>query len=229
MATQLPRSLREIEVMLASIYDRHDRQFYPSIRDLTLKLIWAIGVFSSAQRKGDGGKVPEFLADCFAWWIAVCNFVKFSAEDVLWEKFPRICPYCGAKRNDDCEGQKNRRRIPGSVVEEYRRTEPRPETVADWQAMFEMIYGMVNAKHGYHFAVARLPEEVSELIECLLPVIKDPQKLKMELADIGARIFALANLLRIELQEVFLARYPGRCPSCQKSECRDDPTKEAPA
>ncbi len=229
MATQLPRSLRGIKEMLGSIYDEHDRQFYPSVEGMALKLIWSMRGISSAKRKGDGDKVPKLIADCFAWWVALCDFLIFEVEEVLWYKFPGICPYCGAERNCDCEGRKNQVRIPESVVQRYRDNGTRPETMADWQAMFKRIYGMANALNGYDFAIARLPEEIKEMIECILPEIEDRQKLMKELADIGARIFALTSLLEIPLQEAFLARYPGRCPNCQKSKCACNPRKGAPA
>lgn len=229
MVQQLTQSLSGVELMLGRIYNEHDRQFYPSVQDMALKLIWSFGLFSSAERKGEGDKILEYLADCFAWWIAECNFCEFRAEDVLWDKFPGICPYCGAEEDCGCEGRKDLVRIPESEVQRHRKKGTRPRTIAQWQAMFERIYGKANALRGYHFAVARLPEEFKELVECLLPWIEDRRELKMELADIGARILAIANLLKVDFQQVFLSRYPGRCPGCQKSKCGCDQKKGRPA
>jgi NTP pyrophosphatase (non-canonical NTP hydrolase) len=229
MKDHLPRTLPGAEAMLVGIYAVHDIQFYPSIKDLVLKFVWSVGVFSSAERKGRADKAQEYLADCFAWWVAICNFLHFEVEDVLWTKFPGICPYGGEEKDCDCEGRKDLVRISESVVRWHQENGTRPETIADWQAMYERIYGKANRSRGYHFAVARLPEEIMEMIECILPWIEDRQKLKLELADIGARIFALAILLEFSLQEVFLFRYPGRCPTCRLPKCGCNPMKGAPA
>jgi NTP pyrophosphatase (non-canonical NTP hydrolase) len=229
MKDKLPRTLPGAEVMLAVIYDVHDRQYYPSINELVLKFVWALGEFTSVNRKESADKAPVFLADLFAWWIAICNFLSFKVEEVLWYKFPGICPYCGAEKDCDCEGRKDLVRISEDLVKSHRDNGTPPRTIADWQAMYDRIYGKANALKGYDFAVARLPEEIKEMIECILPWIKDRDELKLELADIGARIFALANLMKFSLQEVFLSRYPGRCPTCHLPKCGCNPMEGAPA
>ncbi len=224
MTSQQARgSLKEIQEMLGGIYHEHDRQYYPSIQDLVLKLVWSLGVFSSAERKGNGDQTPKYLANVFAWWIAICDFCKFTASDVMWEKFPGICYYCGVHKDCECEGRKDIVRISKDEVQRHRDAKNRPETIGQWQFMFTAIYGKANAKHGYYFALARLPEEIMELVECLLPMIDDRHKLMLELADIGARIFALADLLKIDFQETFLEHYCWICPGCKESKCLCDP------
>lgn len=213
----LARDLPGIQAMLNGIYDQHDRHCYPSIKDLVLKLIWSLGKFSSAERKGNGGKTPRYLADTFAWWVAVCSFLSYGVEDVLWEKYPRVCIYCGVRKDCSCEGKKFG--IAVESIESNRRKNRRPLTMHGWQRMFAEIYGKQNAKYGLDHALGRLPEEVTELIECLLPTIEDPIQLKLELSDIGARIFSLAHLLHIDLEEVLLGYYRGICPGCQQSNC----------
>lgn len=220
----LPRSLSGIEQMLDQIYTRHDRQYYPGVKDLTLTLIWSLGVVSSATRKGLSGKVPRYLADSFAWWVALCNFLQFDIEEILWEKYPAACIYCRARKNCSCEGVKFG--FEQESLSSFRaNTRRRPKTMRGWQQMFDRIYGMENSKRGFDFAMGRFPEEERELIECILPSIEDRYHLGMELADIGARLFALANLLKIDLEKIFLSFYCGVCPSCQRNSCRCDPRK----
>lgn len=209
--------LDDVEKMLAWIYNKHDRQYYPSLKDLVLKLTWSIGKVTSAERKGESKKVGKLLSDTFAWWVACVTFCEFRVSDTLWEKFPRVCPYCLVKKNCSCEGTKNGLNV--ESLEYHRRKNHRPRTLSEWQRMFAKIYGIENAKQGLDHAFARLPEEISEVIECIVPFNQNNYHLQLELADLGARIFAVAELLAIDLEATFLSQYRGVCPSCQKGEC----------
>lgn len=219
----LPTSIDDTQWMLEGIYIEHNRQFYPSVKDLTLTLIWSLGVMSSAERKGQNNKLPRYVADTFVWWSALCSFLYFKVGDILWLKFPGICIYCEASKDCSCEGKKFQTVPKKSIAVYRRRTSKKPDTISEWQDTFRRIYGKSNSEKGFHFAMARFPEEEKELIECVIPTPEDREHLAAELADIGARIFALANLLEINLEAVVLSYYRGICPGCQLEKCKCTP------
>ncbi|OGY27691.1 MAG: hypothetical protein A2Z42_00370 [Candidatus Woykebacteria bacterium RBG_19FT_COMBO_43_10] len=85
--------------------------------------------------------------------------------------------------------------------------------------MFRRIYGETNAKRGEEYTFRRLLEEVTEVLDLTLPRITNINNFKMEMADVGARIFSLATLLEIDLQSELLQRYRGVCPDCTEAVC----------
>lgn len=219
----LPQTIDESQAMLEEIYTDHNLQYYPSVKDLTLTLIWSLGVISSAERKKQASKLPSLVANTYVWWSGLCSRLNFKTGDILWLKYPAICIYCEAAENCSCEGKKFGS-IPKHTIAHYRaKIHLKPETISGWQEMLAKIYGQENARRGFDFAIGRFPEEHTELIECILPLPQDREHLAEELADIGARIFGLANLLKMDLETVFLTYYRGVCTGCRQEKCKCDP------
>ncbi len=84
------------------------------------------------------------------------------------------------------------------------------------QIMYDM-YAHNDRRRGPAATMLWLVEEVGELAEAVRR--DDETMLREELADCFAWMGALANLYDIDLEEVFLEKYPGVCPTCKKNPC----------
>ena len=214
--------LTSAQKMLENIYDQHDRRYFHSIEKMLLKFFTTIGTFTKTKRhtKANFGQEGKCLVNIFVWWVALCSFYKFDAADILWKKFPGVCPYCLVAKDCNCEQQL--RKISGKSLPALRLSGVRPKTIAGWQNMFRMIYGKANDQATFEYAVFRLFEEIEEVISSIFPEVTKVDALQLELADLGARIFGLANKLGIDLQNQFLFYYRGVCPECLNEKCSCD-------
>lgn len=79
------------------------------------------------------------------------------------------------------------------------------------------LYAHNDRKRGPTATMLWLVEEVGELAEAVRR--DDRENLREELADCFAWVGALANLYDIDLEEVFLEKYPGKCPTCGQRPC----------
>ncbi|MBI2109130.1 MAG: hypothetical protein HYT93_03045 [Parcubacteria group bacterium] len=95
----------------------------------------------------------------------------------------------------------------------------RPETVPEFQAMFEHIYGAVNRKHySDDHLVRRLMEEINVAMELARKDRRDA--FAIQLPNIYSWYNAVANRYGIDLQEVLWKKYPGICSYClRESNC----------
>ena len=137
-------------------------------------LVEVIGGLSSlvSKKKEKGAKVQKTIAKALAWWIALCGHVGVeSVSDMLWAKFPGVCPYCERDRHtpDECAERKQARNGPDwhrlqQIASE--RAQQKPKTIAGWQKMFGTIYSP-DINEDFAPTFAKLTEEVGELAEAL--------------------------------------------------------------
>lgn len=66
----------------------------------------------------------------------------------------------------------------------------------------------------------KLVEEVGELSEAIL--LNDEHKITEEIIDVIAWIFSIANLVEIDIDEVFFQKYNNSCPRCKNNPCTCD-------
>ena len=221
MATtrNLPTTLHGFQKMIDGIYGTSVALLY-SRKQLVLILYRFLGLTARVTRKSKAKSSREsrkIILDLFRWYLCFCNFVGLDAADILWEKYPNVCPYCFARRKCDCEDRPHE--LKGPSLPAYRQRKGRPRSIRSIQRMFERIYGETNAKRGEEYAFLRLLEEVTEVLDLTLPRITNINNFKMEMADVGARIFSLATLIGIDLQSELLQRYRGVCPDCTEAVC----------
>jgi NTP pyrophosphatase (non-canonical NTP hydrolase) len=89
--------------------------------------------------------------------------------------------------------------------------------IKDFQQLMSDLYAHNDRKRGPTATMLWLVEEVGELAEAVRR--DDRENLREELADCFAWVGALANLYGIDLEEVFLEKYPGKCPTCRQRPC----------
>jgi hypothetical protein len=218
-----------------------DRNFYRDRFSIFAHLVEILGGLSLlASKKEKTGVTPEtFVPKALAWWMALCgkHGVR-SIEDMLWQKFPQVCPYCHRRphEHDPCVEKK----ATGEVLDwgalrqlADRNHASRPRTLSDWQDMFAEIYP-VTAVEDYPATVGRFTEELGELAEALRVWPIAPGYFLSEAADVFAWLMHLQNLIHSmrrlksvergrHLTDWFVASYPGRCIACGNPVCTCPP------
>lgn len=68
-----------------------------------------------SKKKVKGAPVQKIVAKALAWWLALCGKVGVkSVSDLLWGKFPFVCPYCQRAPHapDECNTRKKEAKGP---------------------------------------------------------------------------------------------------------------------
>ncbi|AAM03984.1 TPA: nucleotide pyrophosphohydrolase [Methanosarcina acetivorans] len=89
--------------------------------------------------------------------------------------------------------------------------------ISKFQKLMYELYAHNDKRRGGKATMLWLVEEVGELAEAIRR--EEPENIEEELADCFAWIGALANLYGIDLEEAFLKKYPGVCPTCSQKPC----------
>lgn len=189
---------------------------------------------SDKQKPGTGAE--RYVPKAIAWWLALCGKAGVrSVEQLLWWKFPGVCPYCNESVHDDAKCQEAKARSRGPDWDELERlgnanASKRPKTIAEWQQMFRTIYPAHASSEPYSMTFARLTEELGELGEALRVQPLAPGYFFSEAADVFAWLMHLQNLheARIAvpvaqrckvLTPAFGKSYWGHCSDCRRSVC----------
>lgn len=89
--------------------------------------------------------------------------------------------------------------------------------ISEFQRLMYELYTHNDRKRGGKATMLWLVEEIGELAEAIRR--EEPENIEEELADCFAWIGALANLYDVSLEEAFLKKYPGICPTCKQKSC----------
>lgn len=159
------------------------------------------------------------LPSALAWLFILCVRLDFSLSRITWEKFPGVCPYClSAPEIRDlskpgptvevpapslgiswrllrrCDCATAQRQYRSDRVSPLRpRRECLPETLDEWQAMFEALYGQLHSGDkspllAFHF-IEEMGEVATELRRHNVDLCKE------ELADVFSWILCIAALV----------------------------------
>jgi len=196
------------------------------------------GVSLLASRKSKPGVDPEaHVYKAVAWWFALCGKMNIaSVETMLWDKFPRVCPYCHKAPHiqEECAEKKLWNRGPAwDILSTIGQSGRHPVTLGDWQRMFNDIYP-VNQGDEFGSAVARLYEELAELAEAVRVFTSAPGYFLTEAADVFAWLMKVQNIIDeragrrkglrgTALEEGFATAYPDICVACGKRVCACPP------
>jgi NTP pyrophosphatase (non-canonical NTP hydrolase) len=217
-----PISLGQWQEKFRAMYGQRNAELNLSPSDIWLHLMEEAGELAADFRKEDYKKLWRDLPDVFAWLCAFANRTELLLEEVVWHKFPNVCPYCLKPESCSCIAE-NRSIMEDDALQQYRR-KPYPETLDGWEEMFERIYGNVNTIQsskgiGFHFM-----EEVSEVARELRR--EHHAELKNELADVLAWLVAVYHRAQAHqsgkpttLSACIWAIYPGKCDKCGSCPC----------
>jgi NTP pyrophosphatase (non-canonical NTP hydrolase) len=185
------------------------------------------------NKKREGLDVTDGLCKALGWYFPLLAKFKIkSVEQLIFRKFPGVCPYCRTAPHDEaiCKQVKG---TAATVNHEelaafYRSGwEQRPQSLDDWQAMFQKIYPRQLSDRGR--STAGLLEELGELAEAVRVAELHPKYFLGEAADTFSYVMGIANEHKIRIaQEAggefsfgdeFIKRYPGLCIQCGYTVC----------
>jgi len=181
----------------------------------------------------------EYMAKAIAWWMALCAKVGLrSVEELLWGKFPNVCPYCKRMPHDEeaCREAKAKSRNPNWLDLRAKGLDSqgaKPNSLGAWQKMFADIYPPGQTET-YEMIFGRFTEELGELAEAVRvgPVV--PGYFLSEAADVFAWLMKLINVYELRenvkrekrgemLEEAMYNHYPDMCRACQQVICNCQP------
>jgi len=215
-----------------------DRNFYRSLESIYLHFIEVVASLNTAgeasRKKGINAEL--YLPKALAWFFAFCGRAGIpSIEQMIWAKFPNICPYCRlpehkgrfCKETDPTKAKIDWNEL--KLIGEREKTSM-PKTISGWQRMFNKIYPRdENTKH--EFNIKRMGEECGETAEAIRILPLAPRHIICEAPDIFAWLMGFANqfdsdnkVLESEigqkLENALLDLYPEGCKDCGFSICK---------
>ena len=221
-----------------------NRNFYRDSMALFTHLVEVVGGLSLlASAKHKENIVPDqFVSKAVAWWMTLCGKLRVrSVSDMLWAKFPFVCPYCRKIPHEtfECTEQKSTNRGPDWVSLKtigQASAAKRPLGLGAWQQMFSAIYP-VQQVEDYEKSFARLCEELGELAESIRIFPASPRYFLSEAADVFAWLMHIQNLIDYKkgvkkadsgkaLQLAFCSAYPDMCIVCGNEICNCPPILE---
>ena len=184
------------------------------------------------KKKREGIDVTDALCKALGWYFPLLSKMRVrSVEELVFKKFPTVCPYCRSAPHKEADCKLVRGTSPTvnhAEVSKYFRAnwDSRPNTLDDWQAMFQSIYPRSLEEHGR--STIGLLEELGELAEAVRVFEPHPKYFLGEAADTFSYLMGIANEhsirmaqegMRFSFQAEFLARYPGLCVQCGSKVC----------
>jgi pyrimidine deaminase RibD-like protein/NTP pyrophosphatase (non-canonical NTP hydrolase) len=213
-------------------WDQNFQRDSSSIFAHLVEVIGGLSLLASSKRK-PGVDPASHIVKAFAWWLALCGKLGVkSVEQMLWDKFPGVCPYCQQQPHDPniCAERKAANGGPPweTLGKLGQRTE-RPTRVRDWQRLFSRIYP-VQQTEDYGTSFARLAEELGELAEAVRVFRTEPGYFLSEAADVFAWLMHIQNLVEAKneipmdrrgdaLEIGIVKAYPNGCKECRKQLC----------
>jgi pyrimidine deaminase RibD-like protein len=223
------------------------RNFHRSPASIFAHLIEVVGGLSLLA---SGKQKPHidpstYVPKAIAWWLALCGKVGvISVDDLIWQKFPGVCPYCleAVHSNAKCVSMKKKNNEPDwDVLKKIggdTQKSARPVSLGDWQRMFYKIYETQQTAD-YKPVFARLSEELGELAEAVRVFPVAPRYFLSEAADVFAWLMHVQNIIDDKKQNAndsqsadnrgdaleigFCKTYPDYCPDCKKTPCSCSP------
>lgn len=218
-----PKMLSEFQKMSHYIYGKANRRY--SDVELLLRLIEEIAVVMELARKDYRDEFQIQIPRIFSWYNAVANRLDINLQDILWHKYPGVCPYC--MRDRDCLCGLEHPDMPDkeNILRRLRRErdEREPLSLREHQLFHKRLYGRQNARIMLFQTAAHLVEEAGEVSRAFRH--GNREELCDEMADVASWIFALATRLKLDLHTTFWRRYPYECEKCHYSRCRCDQKK----
>jgi len=233
------RKLDEWYYTINSIY--FNRNFYRDTTSIFAHLVEIMGGLSvlATEKTKPEVNAEHHMAKAVAWWLALCAKVGLrSVEDLLWYKFPTVCPYCKRQPHDDdiCREVKAKTRNPdwrALYLKGLDAIAQRPASLGGWQRMFGQIYAPAQTEK-YDLIFGRFTEELGELSEAIRvgPVV--PGYYLSEAADVFAWLMKLINVYESKhgievrargsnLEDLMYKQYPDKCRVCGNAICECPP------
>lgn len=222
--------LSDYQTQLVAIYGKKNAGEHPAL--LLDRAHSSFGFSAKAAMKLNGAEQTDafkkYLPRTFAWLVELVDTAGWRVGDVIYYKYPDLCPYCGKKPCNQCHPTQNEE-INKALLEKVlreRKLAPADWTFSQFAAMFQEIYGTANADRTLCEIVLHLYSEISELAIALRRATLSRSRAQtammyLELADVFAWFFALYNIVnegKPWFEEVFWTEF-SMCPWCHKIPC----------
>jgi NTP pyrophosphatase (non-canonical NTP hydrolase) len=112
-----PKNMEQWQRMFHTIYGNVNH--LQSLDQIAHHLMEEVGEVAKEIRLGRGPELQEEIADVFAWLIGIILKAESMSgkdihlEDLIWERFPNMCPYC---KSNPCKCSSKRIRGPRSIA-----------------------------------------------------------------------------------------------------------------
>lgn len=209
-------SIQQFQLLIREIYGLpNDRHFELSELLTNVQRFAMRGL--KGIRKNEVEKTKNNLIISFSFFISTLNRLHIELDDIIWERFPYLCFYCG---NCPCICKKSK--------EEFKKQQPivdankRPKKIRDYQKMFSEIYPAETRT--IENAGVHLAEEIGEFSEALLGYRGDRRKEDFEevieeAADYFSCLLGVFNSLGIDLAYELSKIFTHNCHVCYKAPC----------
>lgn len=183
-------------------------------------------------KKKEGFGLADALCKALGWYFPLLAKMRVSsAEELVFRKYPLVCPYCRQAPHNDLickqvrgtEATLDHNAVRTAFRDNWDR---RPAGLDAWREMFQQIYPR-NLQDGSRSIVA-LMEELGELGEAVRVFDVPPEYFLGEAADTFSYLMAIAteHMMRaardgnaFSFEEEYVARYPGLCRQCGSRVC----------
>jgi NTP pyrophosphatase (non-canonical NTP hydrolase) len=182
------------------------------------------------NKKREGSIFVDAICKALGWYFPLlAKFRVTSIEEIIFRKYPYVCPYCRLAPHDDgvCKTTKGTAKTVDHTAlrEAYISNKSvRPTALNEWQLMFKKIYprSMDDIRVGR--SALGLFEELGELAEAVRVFDRYPKYFAGEAADVFSYLMGMVNEYvlsdqqtkegEFSLEDELIKRYPGLCVQC---------------
>jgi NTP pyrophosphatase (non-canonical NTP hydrolase) len=228
-------SLDDIYKMIAHIYIEQNAHRPASATFVHFVEVCGMLTVHSRSKKREGVTFVDALCKALGWYFPLmAKFGASSVEELVYRKYPFVCPYCRLKPHQDgvCKTTRGTSRtLDHMALRQARLANAQiiPKTLDDWQHMFADIYprSLDDARSGR--STIGLLEELGELAEAVRVFDRYPKYFAGEAADVFSYLMGMANEHELSaqmeseaafsLEAEMIKRYPGLCVQCGHVVC----------
>jgi NTP pyrophosphatase (non-canonical NTP hydrolase) len=189
----------------------------------------------SRNKKREGVTFLDALCKALGWFFPLmAKFKVASVEELVFRKYPFVCPYCRLNPHQDlvCKTTRGTKNTVNHADLRLARDSNAflvPKSLNGWQQMFAQIYprSIDDARSGR--STIGLFEELGELAEAVRVFDRYPKYFAGEAADVFSYLMGLANEHELlaqqqseqpfSLEDELIKRYPGLCVQCGHVVC----------
>lgn len=183
-------------------------------------------------KKKESFDLADALCKALGWFFPLlAKLGVSSAEELVFRKYPLVCPYCRKAPHDDwtCKQIRGTKATVdhNAVRNAFQQNwDKRPVGLDAWREMFQQIYPR-NLNDGSR-SIVGLMEELGELGEAVRVFDDHPEYFLGEAADTFSYLMAIATEYMFRqardgnsfaFEEEYIARYPGLCLQCGSRIC----------
>jgi NTP pyrophosphatase (non-canonical NTP hydrolase) len=226
--------LDDVYRMVAHIYGEQNAQRSATATFAHFVEVCGMLTIHDRRKKKEGISVESALCKALGWFFPLmAKFRVRSIEELVFRKYPFVCPYCRLCPHQDAKC-KTVRGTAGTVDHQALRRQHAanrarmPGSLSEWQTMFSEVYPRNIEDKGR--STVGLLEELGELAEAIRVYERHPKYFAGEAADVFSYLMGIANehALRAEqdadqtfsLDDLMLRAYPGLCVQCGFQVCR---------